>query len=308
MLDSFLIVSKQVSVLFLLMLLGYFFGKKRMLTEEAVASLNSIILNVIIPCTIIKAFQVDRQANLMHDLLLSTLSAIGIIIVFYIIAKISVRKLPQEDQAPYALSLALTNCSFMGFPLETALIGPLGIFYGSGYLTVMNIFTFTFGYYSFTRDRRSISVRQILTRPAIISVIFALTMFLLDIRLPSVISETVEHLASICVPVPMMIIGYHLSKVNFRRVVTNRRHWLCTFGRLIVLPLLALALLLLCGIHGNVLMASMIAASCPAASVITILAGRFSQKSTLTAELNAMQTTVSLLTIPIIISIAACFA
>lgn len=307
MLHTLLLISEQVAVLFLLMLLGFFFGKKRMLDDATVRSLNAIILNVVIPCTVISGFQSDRAAGLVGDLLLCCLYSVLVLLLFFAVSALVTRKLPPDEQAVYGLSSSLTNCSFMGYPLETALIGPLGIFYGSGFAAVMNLFTFTLGYLWFTRDRKSISIRFVLTRPAILSVLAAFALLLLRIRLPSLLLTAVNDLSSLCVPIPMLIIGYHLSRVDFRSVLRNRRHVLFTLFRLLVLPFLALGLLLILGARGNVLAAVMIPSACPVATVVTILAGQFGDRETDAAELNAMQTACSLLTIPPVMAIVSNF-
>lgn len=308
MLESFLIVIEKVCVLFLLLLIGYFCGKKQALNDEAVKCLNSIILNLVIPCTVISGFQSDKASGLVGELLLCCGYSVVVIAVFFLLAFLFTRKLPEKERPIYALSCSLTNCSFMGYPLETAMIGPLGIFYGSGFVAVMNCYTFTLGYLFFTHDRKSISLKQVITRPAILSVLASLGLLIAKIRLPSVILTTVDYLASICVPIPMLIIGYHLSKVDLLKAVRNKRHCLYSVIRLLLLPLIALGVLLLLGAKGDVLMAAMIASSCPVATVVTILAGQLSNQESMAAELNALQTLCSMLTIPLLVTLTAIVA
>lgn len=307
MLESFLIVIEKVCVLFLLLVIGYLCGKKQALNDEAVKCLNNIILNLVIPCTVISGFQSDKAAGLVGELLLCCGYSFVVIGVFFLAAYFFTRKLPAEERPVYALSCSLTNCSFMGYPLETAMIGPLGVFYGSGFVAVMNCYTFTLGYLFFTHDRKSISLKQIVARPAILSVFAALVLLIAKIRLPVVLLATVDYLSSICVPVPMLIIGYHLSKVDLVKALRNKRHCLYSAVRLLLFPLLALAILLLLGARGDALMATMIASSCPVATVVTILAGQLSDRESMAAELNALQTLCSMLTIPVLVTLTSLF-
>ena len=105
----------------------------------------------------------------------------------------------------------------------------------------------------------------------------------------------------------MMVVGYYLSQVNLKKSLSNGKNWLCTILRLVLFPLLSLALLVLCGIRGNVLIATVIAAGCPAASSITVLAGQHGEKGQLAAEINAMQTLLSMFTVPLVVAVAMMF-
>ena len=308
MLDSFLIVLRQVSVLFLLIATGWFLGKRRIFNDGTAASMNTLILNVCNPCIVVQAFQTEYTAETLRGFLFCAAAAMGIHLICLAAGALATRKMAPGERAVYAMSTTLTNCGFMAFPLETALIGSAGILYGSGYLVVMNLVTFTIGYYSFTHDRRSISLRQVVTRPSILGVIVGLALFLLRIPLPDVVGSAVGYLAALCVPIPMMVIGYQLSKADFRRILKSRRNWAFSLLRLVVLPLVFLALMRLCGLRGDVFLATAVAASCPAAAIVSILAERLGSEGTLAAELGAMQTALSLVTMPVILSLASILA
>ena len=155
MLHNFLIVLQQVVVLFILILIGYFFGKRRIFSAETIRGLDFLVLNMALPCTIVRGFQMEHTAEMMRNLLLCIGFAALLQALFLFAAMPFARKLPRDERAVYVLSSALTNCSFMGFPLQNAVLGPLGILYGSGYVFSMNLCTFTVGYYLFTGDRKT---------------------------------------------------------------------------------------------------------------------------------------------------------
>ena len=308
MLHNFLIVLQQVIVLFILILIGYFCGKRRIFSAETIRGLDFLVLNLALPATIIRGFQMDRTEEMLRNLLLCIALAALLQALFLFISLPFAKKLPRDERAVYALSSTLTNCSFMGFPLQSAILGNLGILYGSGYVFSMNLCTFTVGYYLFTGDRKSISPRQIITRPAIIGTVLGLALFVMGISLPTTVSTVVNHIANLSVPLPMFIIGYHLSNVELGTVLRNRLHWRFSLLRLIVLPIISIALLYALGLRGTVLLSLAVSASCPTATAATIIASRFSDKGELSAELGAMQTLLSLLTLPVMLAVASLFA
>lgn len=304
MLSGFLVVLQQVAMLFLLMLIGYYLGRKQHFTEETIRGLNYLMLNLALPCTIIRAFQLEHDSSILRNFLLCIALAAALHALFFLASTPLARKLPRDEQGIYILSSTLTNCSFMGFPLQSALLGTVGILYASGYCFVMNLLTFTLGYYIFTRDRRSISPRQIVTRPAILGTVIGLALFLANIPLPELAATLVGHIANLTVPIPMFIIGYHLSQVDLRAMLRNRRHWRFSALRLLVLPLAVTLLLSLLPLEREVFLSLVISASCPTAASVTIIVSRFTDKGDLSAELGAMQTLLSLLTLPVMLAFA----
>ena len=57
MLHNFLIVLQQVIVLFILILIGYFCGKRRIFSAETIRGLDFLVLNMALPCTIVRGFK-----------------------------------------------------------------------------------------------------------------------------------------------------------------------------------------------------------------------------------------------------------
>lgn len=307
MIANFIITAKQVAVLFLLIITGFALGKGKILNDAAIKPMNWMILNMITPCIILNSFQNNPNYGMVKDVLLCFACSFVLLFLFCVLASLVTRKMPEDERPIYTLSCVLSNCGFVGFPLDTAIIGSLGVFYGSGYVAIMNFFLFTFGYWVFTHDKASMAPKKLLTCPGLLFTVLAMVFYLLHFQLPGVIKDTLGHISSMCTPLPMMVVGYYLSQVNLKKSLSNGKNWLCTILRLVLFPLLSLALLVLCGIRGNVLIATVIAAGCPAASSITVLAGQHGEKGQLAAEINAMQTLLSMFTVPLVVAVAMMF-
>lgn len=63
-----------------------------------------------------------------------------------------------------------SNCGFMGYPLMTALLGSIGVFYGSAYVVVFTVLTWTMGVYMITHDTSKLRLKSILLNPGVLSV------------------------------------------------------------------------------------------------------------------------------------------
>ena len=287
---------------------GFLFGKKQYINDASVKSLNGLVLYVAIPCVILRSFQVPYQTELMHGLLMCMGSAAILMLLFYCISGFLVKKLPEDQAAIYRLSCTLTNSGTLGLPLQNAILGNMGSFYGSGYVAVMNMLNYSLGVYCLSKGRQRVTIKQILLQPAIISIGLSVALFLGQVQLPTILSETVQALAQLCTPLSMILMGYHLSKKELSHIFKSSRNWIFAFVRLVALPAVALGVLHILGIRGDLLTAMMTAAACPPASAVMLLTSRCGRNEELAAEINAMYTILSILTVPVIAAISMSLA
>lgn len=159
-----------------------------------------------------------------------------------------------------------------------------------------------------SKGRQRVTIKQILLQPAIISIGLSVALFLGQVQLPTILSETVQALAQLCTPLSMILMGYHLSKKELSHIFKSSRNWIFAFVRLVALPAVALGVLHILGIRGDLLTAMMIAAACPPASAVMLLTSRCGRNEELAAEINAMYTILSILTVPVIAAISMSLA
>lgn len=67
-----------------------------------------------------------------------------------------------------------SNCAFMSFPLQEAVLGDDGLFYGAVFVAVFNILVWTYGLVCMSGDIKEISAKKLITNPGIIGVVIAI--------------------------------------------------------------------------------------------------------------------------------------
>jgi len=305
MLDNLVTVAGQVLVLFLLIAAGYFCGKTGLVQQSAVAGINNLVLYIAIPCTLIKAFQLELTPQSLRDFLTALACAAGAYALFFPISVFLMRDPDDHRKRLTTLAATISNCNFMGFPLQTAVLGSMGVFYGSAYAAVTPLFIWTIGILYLEGGSKSFNLRKVLLNPGVFGIAAGLVVFLGRITLPDLLGQAVTHLANLAVPLPMAVIGIQLAFTDLSRAVKDGKIWLTALLRLVVLPLLALFVMLLCGVRGSVLVATVIAAAAPPA-VIVVMLDR--PDSTMGAELVSLLTLLSIATMPVIVSLAQTLA
>lgn len=151
---SLLLPTKQVVIMFILMIIGWICYQIKFLHEQTVKDLTKILLYVVSPCLIINSF---RQSFLAARLLQFGLvfSLVVFLFIFKIITSQAIfsKKWVKDRQKRTVLRYAgtYTNAGFMGVPLVQAILGTKGVFFAVPYLIVYNIFMWTHGIRMFTQ-------------------------------------------------------------------------------------------------------------------------------------------------------------
>ncbi len=308
MTENFFIVFSQVFSIFLLILVGYICGKSNILKENAVKSISDIILYISTPAAILQAFStetktLEKSLNLLYIFLI----AVFVHVISIFIAKLLVRNRDRSTQKVLIFAAVFSNCGFMSFPLQKAILGDIGVFYGAMYVVVFNIFIWSYGAVMMSGDKRFISLKKILLNSTVIATVLSIILYLLQIRLPELVGSAVTHLSNLNTPLPMIIVGYYLSCAGITRAFTDHHIYLITVLRLIFIPAVLLGIMILLNIRGVPLAACIIASSAPTAAITAVFATKFGRDYTAGVNSVTVTTLLSMLTMPLFIMLARQF-
>ena len=304
MLANFLTVGQQVAILYLLIAVGFVCGKTKFLSEDAAGGMTDFVLYIVTPCVMIQAFQRPFEAALAGAFFQAAALAAAATVFAYVLARCTLRDADPRRERVYRFSVLFSNCSFMGLPLEAALLGSDGVFFGAACLAVFQLFTWTLGLSVIGAGREKLSWKKLIFNPGILGVAAGLALFFTSSSLPAVLNTPVDYLAALNTPVPMVIIGYHLSRARIAPVLRDGRTWLAAAERLLAVPLAGLALGLACRMDSAALLAAMVALCPPTAAMCTMFAARYRQDTALSVSLVSLSTLLSIFTMPLLIVLA----
>ncbi len=305
MLSQFLTVGQQVLILFILIAVGIICGKTKLLDQRAVKGMTSLVLYFVTPCVMIHAFQDARfSPDMLTKLLVTAVAGFGVHIGSILLSQLVFRDKDSSRRAVLKFAAVFSNCGFMSLPLQQALLGSEGVFYGSIFVAVFNLVSWTYGLVIMSGTLSSLNAKKLLTNPGIIGVFLAVLLWVLNIRLPELVATPVNYLASLNTPLPMIIIGCHLASAKFTSALKDKWCYLCIAMRLTVIPVCAMLLLYLCGIRGSMLVAIVIASSAPTAATTTMFATLYDREVSLSVSIVSLTTVISLITMPLIVGFA----
>lgn len=297
----FLIISNQIIKMFLLMMVGYICFRTKLVDHQGNKTLSDLLLMVINPFLIINAFQLEYSPDLMRGVLFAFLLGILSHGIGIAVGRVLISRENNPDYNIERFSCIYSNCGFMGIPLISSILGSEGVLYITAYLVAFNLLCWTQGLILMTGNTSWKQIKKGLTSPVMFGIAIGLVLFITQIKLPPVLADTVSYLSALNTPIGMLIAGISLGETSLAGALKNRRLYLVTAVKLLLVPLIMLAICFFLPLSGSVQMTILIATACPAATTCTMFALRFDKNYKYASELFAFSTLVSMITIPSIV-------
>lgn len=297
--DAFLSVILEVAVILLLIVSGYFTVKKGMFTKESLGSITSFLLYIVTPCLLVSSFLSAEPGKLdgWTMLLAVVLPALSIVISIAV-SYLFFRGEPLGRRRVLRFSTVFCNVGFMGIPLVEGIVGSEGVLYGSFFIAVFNIFCWTYGYVMMGGGK--VRLKALLLNPGIIGIAIGLPLYLLNVPVPALIERPVELLSALNTPLAMIVVGGYIAQVKLRAFVSDLAVYKMAVLRLVVAPLLYLALVWLLRPDETLLMSTVIQAATPVAANCVLFAVQFGSDAELASKSVAVSTALSVVTIPLL--------
>ena len=299
-----MLIAQQVLVLFILIGVGFLCGKKGIINDVASKKMTDIVLYVVTPCVMISAFQREFTFELIGKMAVAVVCAALIIAGSIVIAKLVFHDKNIGRQKVLEFSVIFSNCGFMSLPLQKAILGDDGWFYGSIFVAVFNIFIWTYGLVAMSGDKKQLSFKKLVFNPGISGVFISALLFVFRIDLPEIISMPIDYLAGLNTPIPMPIIGYYLSKADFKQAFTDIGGYIAMAVRLFLIPAVALFAMVLFRVDSTIIVAFIIASAAPTAATTTMFSAKFNRDVELSVSVVASTTLVSIISMPLLVAVA----
>ncbi|MDP4119219.1 MAG: AEC family transporter, partial [Bacillota bacterium] len=282
------IVANQVIIIFLLIAVGFFLAKLKLLSRKGIDQFTTLLLYVVTPCVLVNAYH--KEFNMEEAKKLAMAAAFAFIVHIVAILISSLVFIRKDNQLHYRVNIfssVYSNCGFMAIPLLSTALGSRGVFYGSMYLAVFTLVYWTHGIYVCTGgDRKQISIKKVFLNPGVIGTATSMLLFLtgLEMKLPSTITSAVSSMADLNTPLAMVVLGYYLAQIKFVESLKKASIYVVSLLRLVIIPIIGIGIAKIMGLDKMLCMAVLIPAACPTATVTTLFAARFKLDAAYSAE------------------------
>ena len=209
-------------MMFCVLALGWYLRKKGMIDKSGKALLSNLVMNVTLPASIIKSFQMEFSM----DILKLTLEVIVISFLIQIISNGLSRVLypgwNEESRKVLQYATIVSNAGILGNAIAEGIFGDLGIMYAAVYTIPTRIFMWSVGLTYFTEaPTKKELVKKVLTHPCIIAIFTGMVLLISQFQLPGFVNQTVRTIAGANTFCAMLLIGCTLAEVPFKEVFSK---------------------------------------------------------------------------------------
>lgn len=299
------VVFSQMLIIFSLMLMGLFFRKRGLVSEQSAKDLSVIVVNLCSPMQLIMSvFGTDHapseNAGIIRFFLFSMATYI-VIILFGELLRLILR-IPAKIQGDYQLMNVFGNCGFIGIPVAQALFGADSLIYVAVFNLCWCLFFYTYGLWIITRDGEethlslTAQLKQMIN-PGTISCVITILLFWFRIEVPSQLQDLCSYTGNAATFLALFVIGASLCDLKWSDIIKDYRMFLFTALRFAVFPVTFTVMIQ--GLVPDSIIRGTLAlmVAVPVGNMPAMMRAQFGQDNRLTAKGAVVTTMLSILTI-----------
>lgn len=291
-----------IAAMVLIIGLGWLLKHIRFIKDDEVATVNKVIVYITLPALIFMAIYRAELSFALGEMMLFSVLVAGLCMLLAA-ALGKLLKMPGPVYGGFMLVSALGNTAFLGYPLTIGLYGSQNLVRSVLYDFGTILLLFSIGVVIAERlgagaAQRNM-VREFLLFPSILAVAIGLVFHF--VPLPLFLTQSLDYLGAATVPLIMLTIGFKLEFRDVRQYPVPLL--LVILIKLIVSPLIALAIAASAGVSATVLGITVLEASMPPAMLTLAVCLKYELDSEFVSVAIVGSVVASLVTVPLLQSL-----
>ena len=290
-----------------LVFLGIFIVRIRLVTVEFRTQLAKFVMNVAVPCMICRSLysQSGNQGALLQAPLLG-LAALALLLLagqglYLLLGRGDLGKTGR-------FGMAYSNFTFLGFPVVEALYGEQGLFVFALFTLPIRLIFYPSGYFLLTpegekgqRPGLKTLLRKLVSPPTV-AVAIGLGLYALKLPVPAFLDAAVDALGDTASVLGMLLVGMGMAQATPRSLWERRKAFWIVLARLLIAPLLVLGLFLLLGVEPELAAPLFLYGALPVPSLMTTFSVSLGRPEAACQDASAAvlaSTLLSIVTLPV---------
>ena len=324
------VVVKQMIMIALLIMLGFYSFKRRMINDDVTRGISALIVNFTNPCLMVYSMLSAEKRVSGVLLLIGLTSAVVTDVILILFAELVPRLLGIEVSRRYCywLLCVFGNIGFIGIPLTEAVLGADALVYVCFHNLIFSFLIYTVGISKVKREAERLSVTadtpdntntaekkeaavgknrssilytvRRMINAGTVSAVAALVFYVAGWELPEVLMSTCNYAGRATTFLSMVILGAAVARMDVKKAISDIRLIVFSLIRLVVIPLLILMVLKLFISDPLIVNTSALMLAVPAGNMPLIIATQHRLKAPELANGIVITTVMSLVTIPIV--------
>ena len=305
--DQFFIVLNQIGIFLILIILGIVAVKFGILDEHSLGSVSKLVMRMALPAYIfINTAEGATRQGLAESLMVIPL-AIALYLMLFLLSLLleKVFHLKGNRGHVFRAIVMFGNVGFMGIPLVVELYPDTALLYISLFTILDQGLFWTYGV-SLTKpvseQKEKISLKNLknLLSPALIAIVGATVLVLLNVHLPKLLTTTLSKLGAASMPLSLLYIGGMLSMTDVRKVLRCGELYAEIGLKMLVLPIVFFLVMKLCQVPADMAGTMTFLTGLPAINMVAMLAKNNGSDGDYAVCAVMMTTLACLITLPLV--------
>lgn len=311
--DIFILTLKQLMMMATLIMVGFVLRKKGIVPENTGTVLSKLEIFVFVPSLYI----INQLNNCTVDNFIKNSSLILYGVAFVVIAifasyplsRLFVRNSKSSAELEYQRSiykyaLAFGNYGYVGNFIVLGVWGDAMLYKFMMLTFFVGILCSSWGLYTLIpKGHASLfqNLKKGLTAPPILALVFGMICGLLGLKkyFPDFALNALSNASSCMGPVSMILAGIVIGGYDFKSLLVNKKVYLVSFARLIVIPAIFMIVLHLLGTSKEIMTLILIAFASPLGLNTIVYPAAYGGDTKTGAAMTMISSTFSVVTIPI---------
>ena len=299
-----ILLMQEIIKLFVIMFMGYAVVKAGLMKASESKSVSVILVYLVNPCVIVNAFQVEYTPEVQKGLILAVMAAVVIHLLYLLLT--AILKHPLHLNVIERATAIYSNAGILVIPLVQVLLGQEYVIYSSAFITVQLVLLWTHCK-SMLCEESKLEWKKIRLNVNIISIFVGVILFVSRVSLPSGVQSVLGMMNNLMGPLGMLLAGMVIADVSMKNVFLRKRNYLSAALRLLIYPVLSLAVMKIISLFApvsdfkQILLTVYLASVTPACTTVTSMAQLYDKDAGYASSLYVLTTLLSIVTMPVMV-------
>ena len=302
-------VLQQVFVIFLLIVIGAVVKRLRVVTDDVIREVGSLVLNVTLPAFLITSMNMEFSPSVLKSSAIFIVISLSVYVFGILMVKPATWLLKVDGKAMdvYEYIILFSNFGYMGYPVIDLIYGSQGVFYAAIYNLPFSFLVWTHGVHVLKRhtDSAGSHSKRFHINASLVAIVTGFILFLLSVDLPAPIFDALALVGSMTTPLSMMFIGFILADSDFKQLTMDWKVYAFSVLRLLIMPVCVYLVLTTMGFEGLLLGVPVVISAMPAAANSAVIAAQYGSDYQLASRAIFISTLLSIATIPLFVALLA---
>ena len=316
-----------ISSVLIIILIGFIFTKKKILSEVTAENLSKIILFLAIPALSYNAFMQDMDSEKLNQSMSLLIWSIVIHLALIFISTIIFKKYGKSEKDVLRMITIFGSTTVFGIPVIQAVYGDLGAMYASVFNLPYRALLYTYGYITISEVKlKKENIGKIISNPVIVATFLGMGVWIFQKYLPQIpinengivkdygilridktaywLFKPMQYLAALNAPLSWLSIGITLAGVPLGETLKSKISWKYSILKVSIIPMVLISIFVglkfIVGYEISYIAVAtiVIMMATPAATVIATYAINFRKEPLLVSSCSLASSVLAVVMIP----------